>query len=544
MVEQIAPMKRVLLPIVVLLVVAPLAFAHVGSPNVFFEGRAGGYSVYAVVRPPAALPGAAQVSVRVQQLDIRSVSLLPVMWQAGRQGSPQPIAAQRVAGETNLWSAEVWLLRPGSYTMQIGIEGPRGLGEATVPVNAVGMQSQQMKPGLRVILLVSGLLLFLSAVFIVVAIAREGCLDPGTKPTALHHVRGRWGAGFAVLLLTAGVALGAIRWHSMALAYRTQGIQKPEPVTVAVRAKTDRAILELRQADQSVSSPSWTALVPDHGKLMHLFLIREPGLDVFAHLHPFRPDAHTFALDVPRLPAGGYQLYGDVTYENGISQTLIARVTLPEPVGAPLALPPLATDLAGEVICGLPPALGTNAGQAIRDMDDSWHVGQTGPTGFANRATVKHSAGGLVSRLMGGHTLFFENADAVAAGHETSLRFAAFAPDGGEAVLQLYMGMLGHAAVRQADGSVFAHLHPLGSFSMASQEAFRRRDSAIDPTNDTAAGNSPSPMSLPSLEKTPPNRVSFPYQFPKPGPYRLWIQVRIAGRVLTGVYDVEIKAGA
>ena len=216
----------------------------------FFEGRAGAYSVYAVIRPPAALPGAAQVSVRVQQPDIRSVSLLPVMWQAGRQGSPQPIPAQRVPGETNLWSAEVWLLRPGSYMMQIGIEGPRGLGEATVPVNAMGMQSQQMKPGLRAILLVSGLLLFLSAVLIVAAVAREGCLEPGTKPTALHHVRGRWGAGFAVLLLTAGLALGAVRWRNMDLAYRTQGIQKPEPVAAAVRTEGDRAILVARRRER------------------------------------------------------------------------------------------------------------------------------------------------------------------------------------------------------------------------------------------------------------------------------------------------------
>jgi hypothetical protein len=329
----------------------------------------------------------------------------------------------------------------------------------------------------------------------------------------------------------------------MDLAYRSQGIQKPEPVAAAVRAETDRAILELRQAEQSVSSPSWAALVPDHGKLMHLFLIREPGLDVFAHLHPSRPDAHTFALDVPGLPAGGYQLYGDVTYENGISQTLIARVTLPDPFGRPLALAPLATNLAGEVICGLPPVSGTNAGQTIRDMDDSWHVGQIGPTSFGDRGTAKRSAVGLVSRLMGGHTLLFENADAVAAGRETSLRFAAFAPDGSEATLQPYMGMLGHAAVRRADGSVFVHLHPSGSFSMASQEAFRRREVANDIPIETTRGSSP-PAMMSAFEKASSNRVSFPYQFPKSGTYRLWIQVRIAGRVFTGVYDMEIKAGA
>lgn len=81
-------MKRARLSIAILLGAAPLALAHVGSPNVFFEGHAGTYSIYAVIRPPAALPGAAQVSVRVHEPDIRSVSLLPVMWQAGRPGSP------------------------------------------------------------------------------------------------------------------------------------------------------------------------------------------------------------------------------------------------------------------------------------------------------------------------------------------------------------------------------------------------------------------------------------------------------------------------
>ena len=34
-----------------------LAGAHIGSPNVFFDGMAGPYSVRVILRPPAVLPG-------------------------------------------------------------------------------------------------------------------------------------------------------------------------------------------------------------------------------------------------------------------------------------------------------------------------------------------------------------------------------------------------------------------------------------------------------------------------------------------------------
>ena len=174
-------------------------------------------------------------------------------------------------------------------------------------------------------------------------------------------------------------------------------------------------------------------------------------------------------------------------------------------------------------------------------MDDSWHVDQTG----RRDNTTEKNAGILVTRLMGGYRLVFENASEVVAGLDTSLRFSAIAPNGTAAVLQPYMGMFGHAAVRRTDGSVFAHLHPSGSFSMASQEAFRQRDnSSAGAASGTLGTNSSSAIMPMSVGISPSTRVSFPYQFPKAGPYRVWIQVRIAGRVLTGVYDVQIKVGA
>src|SRR5687768_11639085 len=67
--------------IAVALMVGPLS-AHVGSPEVFFTGKAGVYDVRVVVRPPEVVPGIARVTVRVPA-DVDRVTIRPVFWRAG-----------------------------------------------------------------------------------------------------------------------------------------------------------------------------------------------------------------------------------------------------------------------------------------------------------------------------------------------------------------------------------------------------------------------------------------------------------------------------
>jgi hypothetical protein len=90
--------------------------------------------------------------------------------------------------------------------------------------------------------------------------------------------------------------------------------------------------------------------------------------------------------------------------------------------------------------------------------------------------------------------------------------------------LALYMGMPGHAVFIKRDRSVFAHVHPSGSAPMAAIQI-------------AAGGTTPHAEHTAAL----PPEVSFPYGFPEPGDYRIFVQVKRGGRVLTNTFDARVE---
>jgi hypothetical protein len=108
--------------------------------------------------------------------------------------------------------------------------------------------------------------------------------------------------------------------------------------------------------------------------------------------------------------------------------------------------------------------------------------------------------------------------------------------------MALYMGMVGHAAFVKDDGTVFAHVHPSGTVSMAAlmmaaaQNQPRQADAMAAMPGMDASG-----MHASGAKETAathfPNEVGFPYGFPTAGAYRIFVQMKHGQVVETGAFD-------
>ena len=168
---------------------SPPARAHIGSPNVIYEGLAGPYHVRVIVRPPGVIPGLADINVRVLSGEPATVSVLPVRSDIGKSLAPPPDIAKPVAGEANLYSAQLWLMTSGAYNIVVNLEGKQGEGRTVVPVNSVATTRLNMPKWFGGLLLVVAGGLFLALVTLVGAAARESGLPAGELPSRRHQIR-------------------------------------------------------------------------------------------------------------------------------------------------------------------------------------------------------------------------------------------------------------------------------------------------------------------------------------------------------------------
>ncbi len=472
----------------------PLASAaHVNSPDVYYDGYAGPYHLLVTLRPPSVVPGVAQIQIRSVSNDVNEINILPLrMIGVGAKMAPLPDAAKRSADDPQLFTGSLWIMVRGSWKVQIQAVGQKGAAQLDVPLPAVSSSSQPMQTGLAILLAALGLALAAGLIGIIVAALRDAARNAGEPLASAQAWKGRLGLVLATILVIAAVISGGRWWEQEASANARLNYKIPnmKPSLLA------GGLLRLRLDNPNESEPRrfrseqpdrirLDDLIPDHGHLMHLFIVRVPDMKAFWHLHPDQIQPGDFAQNLPLMPEGQYRLYADIVHHTGFPETEVATANLPSTAGEPLT-----SDDAGSF-----------------DLEPAEKVAQ----------------------LTDGYRMVWEREGRpIKAGQPYWFRFRIEDKDGKPAAdLEPYMDMTGHAVFLSTDGNVFAHVHPAGSVSMAAVKL--------------AEGGSPRAGMADMEHNAAAAEVSFPYGFPKPGEYRIFVQVKRAGKVETAEFVAKAE---
>jgi len=537
------------------------SYSHVGSPGVTFEGNAGPYKVIASIAPPDVIPGTALVTVYLEGAGKGvQVSAKPVYWSAGIDGTPKADKAEPSPTEPGKYEVKIWFMSMGTSSIEITVSGPQGKGSVLVPVMAVSTAKKSMSAGLGWGLLAMAVFLVILMVTIISSSVSDSQLNPAEQLTSrLRRRRITGGIGaFIVLVL---ILWGGRQWWNAAANSYNKYLYRPLQATTTIN--NHLGILTMRIDTTMLNDMARTGhmsitrkinyIVPDHGKLMHMFLVKAGDMDVFAHLHPRRVDSLTFVSNMPNLPAGKYWIYADITRLSGFAETIVDTLTVPETVFR----------TAGNV-----PEIKLPA-----DKDDTYFVTNSISSKNLNGAplnAVMCGSPGVEAKMNDGSTaVWIQTPGQQLKANELSLlKFEVLGPDRKPAQLEPYLGMMAHAVIMKDDGSVYIHLHPSGSYSMGSQKALLDRIAFHQPLDKylpapTVFADSINRFvnQLDTMDETERNKllmagmdhpvakdgsheahqISFPYTFPQPGKYRIWIQAKRNGQILNSAFDAEVK---
>ena len=485
-----------LLAFFISLSVALPAFAHIGSKDVYEEVSAGPYKLFVTIRTPNVIPGVATIEVRSSGAKVSSLRITPTpLTGEASKHPPTSDAMQPSPADPAFFTGSLWLMASGSWQVHFDVEGSAGKASTSVPVSAMPLSILPMQRPLGIALALLGILLVVGIAGIVAAAVGQSRLNPGLDPGPTARRRA-WVAGLATLAISALLVYGGYKWWDLEAAAYASDIYHPLSLTPELSGNTLNLKIGRHDTDamHTARARSNDDLLPDHGHVMHLYAIREPGMDAAFHLHPAVVSTGLLRMTLPSMPPGRYRLYADIVHANGFPETLTAELVVP----ADLPLAPLAAEDASAA----PPAL--SQGEL-----------------------------GAAYKLPDGYTMIWDRPQDLSANTAYAFRFRLVDAGGQPAGdVHPYLGMAGHAAFVKSDGTVFAHTHPEGSAAMQAM---------MLANGGSGEMGSMTGMDMSGHAEQIPPIVDFPYGFPSPGRYRIFIQMKHGSTVETGVFDAEVR---
>jgi hypothetical protein len=139
------------------------ASAHVGSPDVYFQGMAGPYRVFVTVRTPQMIPGIALVEAQVLDGRVNDIQIVPLrIVGEGSQAAPPPDHMEQSKSDPRFFTGKLWLMESGSFQVRIEIDGAQGKAAMGVPVAAFAQRTLRMQKSTGALLSALMVLLVLS----------------------------------------------------------------------------------------------------------------------------------------------------------------------------------------------------------------------------------------------------------------------------------------------------------------------------------------------------------------------------------------------
>jgi hypothetical protein len=491
-------MKRWLALLFTLVLTLP-AYAHIGSKDVYEEVDAGQYKLYVTIRPPNVIPGVAAIEVRSSGAPVRSISITPTPLTGEASKHPPTSDAMKVStADPAFFTGSLWLMASGSWQVHFDIDGSAGKASTSVPVAAMPLSVLPMGRSLGILLALLGVVLVVGIAGIVAAAVGQSRLNPGVAPGPSQRRRAV-AASAVTLAVTLLLVYGGYKWwNAEAIAYAGD-IYHPLSLSPTLQGNTlDLKIGRYDDEQHAFRTRTNDDLLPDHGHVMHLYAIRQPGMDAVFHLHPAVASDKRLRMTLPSMPPGTYRLYADIVHANGFPETLTADLIVPP------NMPP--APLAPEDASATPPVLSQG------ELGTSY-------------------------KLPDGYTMVWDRPQDLSANTAYAFRFRLLDSAGQPgADTRPYLGMAGHAAFVKTDGTVFAHTHPEGSASMQAMMLANGGSGEMVDTGTMSGMDMNSGAAAPIAPV-----VEFPYGFPSPGRYRIFIQMKHADTVETGVFDAEVR---